>query len=496
MKNIRLYLIVVSVFVAACSKEQEGHAHEEEVALSHTIWTDKTELFVEFRPLVVGKLTSFAAHFSDMTTFKPLTDGKLTVSLVSGGQGVRNMVEGPSQPGIFRPTIRPEKAGMYTLWFEVETGNYTDKVIIRNIEVYADEQSAIAANPHAPEDGNAISFLKEQAWKIDWAIAPVRRDSVFEIIRAGGEVLPSPGDERVVSATANGMVVFNAAGTGLGSPVNSGTLLFTLRSGGVVGNNMETAYRQARASYEKAQSEFERKEGLYREQAISKANYEEASLALELAKNTYQNLSGSYSSGGKQVKAGSKGFVKNILVSEGQYVQVGEPLAVIAQNRKLTLQADVPQGQFGKMRYIYTANFRMPHSAKTHAIEDFNGRLLSYGKSVSRDQPFVPVQFEIDNMADILPGSYVELFVKTRPRGTALVVPVGALMEDYGNYTVFVQTEGESFMKREITTGAHDGQKVEVLSGLEEGEMVVTKGAYQVKMASMSSSVPAHGHAH
>ena len=41
-----------------------------------------------------------------------------------------------------------------------------------------------------------------------------------------------------------------------------------------------------------------------------------------------------------------------------------------------------------------------------------------------------------------------------------------------------------------------NGKQVQVLSGLTEGERVVTKGAYQVKMASLGGSVPAHGHSH
>jgi len=188
--------------------------------------------------------------------------------------------------------------------------------------------------------------------------------------------------------------------------------------------------------------------------------------------------------------------VKNIFVTEGQYVEVGEPLAVIAQNKKLTLQADVPQSRYANLQDITTANFKTSGTATAYSIEDFNGKLLSYGKSVSREEPFIPVQFEIDNQGDVLPGSFIEMYIKTQAGGMALVIPITALIEDYGNFSVFVQTEGESFEKRDIKLGANDGQVVEVLSGLKEGEMVVSTGAYQVRMASMSSNVPAHGHAH
>lgn len=498
MNKLLITLSTLAFLLSACGggETEHGHAHNEEVTLSYTVWTDRTELFVEFKPLVVGRLTSFAAHYSDMKTFRALTEGKLTVSLIKGSEGTRNTVDEPTQPGIFRPSIEPKSAGIYELWFEIETANYSDKIVIENVEVFADAHSAMDANPSGEEDGNVISFLKEQAWKIEWAIAPVRKDTVYEIIKTGGVILPSRGDEKVVSATANGILIFNLEHTFVGNAVNNGSVLFTITGGGMSDSNIETEYQRVKAGYDQAKAEFERKQKLYNAKAIAKAEFEEVTLAFKLAKSTYNNISSNYGSGGKQVQAGLAGFVKNIFVTEGQYVEVGDPLAVVAQNKKLTLQADVPQSMYGKLQYITSANFKTVGAATAYLIEDFNGKLLSYGKSVSKVDPFIPVQFEIDNQGNLLAGSFIEMYIKTQSAGMALVIPITALIEDYGNFSVFVQTEGESFEKRDITVGASDGQIIEVLSGLNEGEMVVTKGAYQVRMASMSSTVPAHGHAH
>lgn len=462
----------------------------------HTVWTDNTELFVEFPPLVVGQVTTFAAHLSDMATFKPIEQGTVTVSVVQGGKGVRSHVDAPSQPGIFRPSIQPKATGTCQLWFEIETPAYTDKIVIEGVEVYADAHTAQNANPPQPEDGNAISFLKDQAWKLDWAVAPARRDTVFEVIRTGGRILPSQGDEKVLAAPANGIVMFNTEHTVLGKEVGNGALLFQIGGGGMAENNIETDFQQAKVAFNQAKTAFERKEKLYQAKAVSKAELDEARRDFELAQNNYQNLAANFSNGGKQVKTTAGGFLKNIFVSEGQYVSVGDPLAVLAQNRKLVLQANVPQSDYGKLSGITSANFKTSDAAAAASIADYNGRLLSYGKSVSPNEPLIPVQFEIDNKGELLPGSYAEVFLKIQARGPALVIPVEAIMERYGNYAVYVQTEGERFEKRDITTGASDGKMIEVLTGLSEGEMVVTTGAYQVKMASMSSTVPAHGHAH
>ena len=88
------------------------------------------------------------------------------------------------------------------------------------------------------------------------------------------------------------------------------------------------------------------------------------------------------------------------------------------------------------------------------------------------------------------------MYLKTVPIYNALVIPASALVEEQGIFYVYVQTEGESFQKREIKTGANDGEKVQVLSGLSEGERVVTKGAYQIKLSPASGALPTHGHEH
>jgi hypothetical protein len=59
-----------------------------------------------------------------------------------------------------------------------------------------------------------------------------------------------------------------------------------------------------------------------------------------------------------------------------------------------------------------------------------------------------------------------------------------------------LQIAGESFVKRELKLAGSDGTNVQVLAGLRKGERVVTMGAYQIKLATASGAIPAHGHAH
>jgi multidrug efflux pump subunit AcrA (membrane-fusion protein) len=75
-------------------------------------------------------------------------------------------------------------------------------------------------------------------------------------------------------------------------------------------------------------------------------------------------------------------------------------------------------------------------------------------------------------------------------------VPSSAIVDDAGRPIVFVQVEGEAFERRPVTLGTREGELVQVLSGVKPGEHIVTKGAYLVRLASLSTSVPAHGHVH
>jgi multidrug efflux pump subunit AcrA (membrane-fusion protein) len=77
-----------------------------------------------------------------------------------------------------------------------------------------------------------------------------------------------------------------------------------------------------------------------------------------------------------------------------------------------------------------------------------------------------------------------------------VAIPESAIVDEDGKPAAFVQVSGETFQKRELTLGIRDSGFVQVLAGLAEGERVATKGAYSIKLASISTSIPAHGHAH
>ena len=77
--TLRMLFIALLTLFSACSNhvhEEDGHGHEHG-GISITQWNDKTEIFMEYPPLVVGKEAAFAIHLSNMGDFKPVTEGTL-----------------------------------------------------------------------------------------------------------------------------------------------------------------------------------------------------------------------------------------------------------------------------------------------------------------------------------------------------------------------------------------------------------------------------------
>ncbi|MBL0342763.1 MAG: efflux RND transporter periplasmic adaptor subunit [Bacteroidetes bacterium] len=369
------------------------------------------------------------------------------------------------------------------------------KIVIDNVKVYADEKTAIAAQPQESA-GSDITYLKEQAWKVEFANAPVAKTAFSNIIKTSGQILSAPNDEILVTAKATGIIMFSGKQTIIGSAVKVGTPLFTITGGELTEGNIDANYMEAKANYEKMETDYERATELVKDKIISQKDFLQAKLDFEKAQTIFNTIAKNYSVKGQTVSANISGFVKSTYVTEGQFVEAGTPLATISKNRKLILQVNVSQKYFNNLSAIASANFKTTDNENVFSTTQLNGKIISYGKSATANSPFIPITFEIDNNGNLIPGSVAEVYLKSFPIPDALVLPVSSLIEEQGNFFVYVQTEGESFQKREVQLGASDGINFQLLSGVEEGERVVTKGAYQIKLSTAAGTLPAHGHEH
>lgn len=496
----------LTILLAACqpagnsNQGHEGHdhsagaeAHEDHATESLTLFNENTELFVEFPTMMLGHSTKFLAHLTNLESYKPYTEGKFTVSLIKGKKGVRQTVEAPARDGIFTPSIQAKEAGVYTLVFDIESKYGKERFTAKNIRVYKDHAEADANKP-AEDEGT--TFLKEQAWKIDFATSEAQKTPFQEVIKTTGTLLPAVNMEKQIVAKSNGIVHFQSNDILAGKTIKKNTPIFILSGKELAGNNISTEYTKAKTDLTKAKSEFERTRTLREDQIVSEKEFIEAKSNFENAEVRFNSINKGYNANGLKINSPVTGFICAVYVREGQYVEKGTVLAKVDQGSKLLLKADVYQKHLKHLASIKSANFRLPYRDEIFNTEDLNGRLIAYGKDIHEEDYTTPLYFELDLTADLYAGSFVEVYLKSERTNNVLHIKKSAILEDQGLKYVFVQISGESFEKRFVNIGVSNGQEVEITSGLKAGERVVSKGAYFVKLASMAGALPAHSHEH
>jgi membrane fusion protein, heavy metal efflux system len=494
MKKMIIACLVVAG-LSACTSEVKEKAEGTLAALSYTLYSDKTEIFVEFKPLVVGHTSKFATHVTLLgENFRPCINGSVTVSLIVDDNGIRNVADTPSSPGIFRLALQPKMAGMGQLVFDIITPDFKDRIVIDSVQVYPDLTTAKTDEPVESAAGSEITYLKEQAWKVEFANTVAELKPIHNVVHTSGQILSAPGDESTIAAQADGVVKFVSSSIVAGLQVRQGQALFTLSGGGIT-NNIDAAVKTAQAEFSKAKSDYERATELIKDRLISQKEFEDIKLRYQTAQTRLNTLSGNYGASGKTITAPISGYLTDVVITEGQYVTAGQALATVSQNKRINLRAEVPQRKMDKMSGIQSANF-ITQGNKQYSTTEMNGKLLSVGKSTARNSAMIPVNFEMDNVSGLIPGAVVEVYLLSGVIENALAIPVSALIEEQGKFYAYVQTAGESFEKRELSLGINNGNEVQVLRGIVPGERVVTKGAYQIKLATASGTMPAHGHEH
>ena len=352
-----------------------------------------------------------------------------------------------------------------------------------------------AGHSHESEEtkhSDEIIFPKAQAAKTTFEVREIQPASFNQVVKTTGQVLAAPGDEAVIVATSNGVVSFSSNKLTEGTKVQKGQSLFQISSKDIAEGDY---YTKVKATYEAAKASYDRAEALVKDKIISQKEFESTKLEFENAKTAYDAVSNNKTAKGVSVNAPINGHMKNILVKEGEYITVGQPLATVSQNQRLVLRAEVSQRYYNAMQSVKSANFKTPYDNKVYSLEDLNGRLLSFGKTSNENSFFIPVSFEFDNKGEVIPGSFVEVYLISAPIENTLSIPVSALTNEMGIHYVYVQIDEEGYRKQEVALGANNGKEVQIIKGLHPGDRVVTKGAYQVKMASASGAIP-HGHSH
>ncbi len=486
---------VALVVAVGCSAPNVG----EETALGGggavTLWTDSTELFMEYPPLIVGRPETFAVHLTDLTDFEPLGSGRVTYRFepADGGEPVVLTQDEPRSPGIYGPAPEFTRSGVYDLTIEIESPQIRDVIRVTGLQVYAraDDTPALA-----PDANGGILFLKEQQWKTPgFHTAFAARGDIAMSFDVGGEVRAAGGRLAEVAAPIDGFV--DASGVrpspAPGTRVRQGDVLAAITPAlGDAGG----AYAEARRALREAQAEHERSARLYEVGAVARRRVDEAESTLQAAEEALAGLGGDTGDlvdGKLAIRAPISGVVTERRIVPGSRVAAGEHLFTIIDPSVVWLEVRVPAALAPRVQRTSGATFRLEGGTREYRTR----RVISVGAVIDPASRTVPVLYEVGNAdASIKVGAIARAAVHTGERVSGVVIPTSAVLDEDGRPIAYVQVEGERFEKRLLTVGGSEGGRTVVLSGIAEGERVVTGAAYQVRLASLSTAVPEQGHAH
>ena len=346
---------------------------------------------------------------------------------------------------------------------------------------------------HDHEDG-VIVFSEEQAEMAGLETETLALGSFAEVIRVSGQVSAAQGDEAAIVARTSGIVNYTRDHLSEGSEVRNGEVIARVSAEGIAGGDViaqsNLALATAKAAYERAQR-------LISDSIISQKEFEKAQLEYESARLAAN--AGNGGKGGASVASPLKGFIKQVLVKQGEYVEAGQIIATVTKSCNLQLRAEVPERHFSSLTKIRSANFKMGYDDIARSLDELGGHLVAIGKIADEGSAYIPVTFEFTNTGSVVPGSFADIWLIMQNRENVLTIPVSALSEAQGVFYAYIQhaDDDDHFERRELRIGASDGLRVEVLSGLAAGDKVVVKGVSQVKMAGATGVIPdAHNHSH
>jgi cobalt-zinc-cadmium efflux system membrane fusion protein len=516
-----MIIIATTVALVSCGKQDAGNENDKKVhaanggkaaaeqpeVISVTDWTDRTELFMEYPPLVAGQSSRFAVHLTAMgSSFKPLKSGTVNILLEAPGGTQTFTTTGPSRPGIFGVDVKPERAGAYTMTVQLRSANVSDSHSLGTVTVYAD-QAAASQNPSDKPKEETIAFLKEQQWALDFATAPVTERAERESFVVAGQVQPRTGGQGEVTAPIEGRLV-EVAAVPVGGTVTRGQVLARIApptSAPADRPALELAKSEAENLLRFTRHDRERAVRLVTAGAVPVRRLEEAKLSeataeerLKAAEARLAQYETARQAGPDSpsrlfsVRAPISGTVVEARAVSGANARVGDSLFRIVDTNTVYVAGNVPEGDLPRLRQITGAELQIADGV-TKPV----GRLISTGRVVDPQSRTVPIVYEAVN-ADrrLAVGQTVSVRLFTSANTTAPTIPESAVVDDAGRPVVFVQLAGEAFARRPVKLGNQRGGYVQALEGVRPGERVVTKGAYLIRLSSMSSSIPAHGHVH
>lgn len=250
-----------------------------------------------------------------------------------------------------------------------------------------------------------------------------------------------------------------------GQRVTAGARLFTIEA-----TVLEADVNEARANADRTEAAYNRARELFGKKLISATDYDAARANYDVDMARLHSSEARLSK--KVVRAPFDGFVGLRRINIGDYAQVGQELVDIVQLDPLRVEFSLPETLVAKVR----PGLGIDVTADAYPDDVFQGKITAVAPKSDVQGHNIEVRADLPNSElKLRPGMFVRVGVSLGVKPNAIMVPEQAIWPIGQDKTVYVVVDGK-VQRRVITLGERLPGKVEVLTGLNVGDVIVTAG--------------------
>lgn len=307
-----------------------------------------------------------------------------------------------------------------------------------------------------------VKEVAKQVDKINVNVVTVSRQDIDTDYSANGTFIPK--QESNQSADIAGRVVNVYVKEG--SRVAAGQVLATIKRDAI-----EVDVTQAQNNLQNAIIDNQRYENAYKTGGVTKQQLDNSRLQLKNAQSAVRAQGVRVND--TSVRAGISGMINKKMVEPGMVVSTGTALFEIVNINSLKLSVLVDESQVGRIQIGQEVDINV----NVLPDEKFTGRITFIAPKSDASLNF-PVEIEVQNRGNLKAGMYATALFKTNHGAETqnmLTVPAEAFVNGVSSGQLFIVNNGTSKLIK-VTTGKVYGDKVQILSGLNGGEQVITSG--------------------
>jgi multidrug efflux system membrane fusion protein len=290
-------------------------------------------------------------------------------------------------------------------------------------------------------------------------VSPVVEGTVSQQLVKTGNLIPFK-EADIIATTAGKVTKVNF---NLGSAIRQGSTLVELDN-----RLKELSLEATQLSIDRLKKDVTRYNTLLAGNATTEIQVNETRYNYENAVNQAEQIKKQIADA--NVKAPIGGQIVQKDIEPGEYITVGKVLGRVLDVNRLKVQVPVNESDVYQLRVGQVVRV----SADVFPGRTFNGR-ISYIAPQGTEEHNYPIEITVDNGGGLKAGTFVNVDFSQKSNQKALQIPRSALVESIKNPYVFVVLNNIA-SRRTITVGRDFGDTIEVLSGLQVGDQVVTTG--------------------